>query len=239
MKDISVERALRYDSWYDKAPGREALKREREELRKILPSCYNSVLEVGCGTGRFLEVLGAKAEGPCIGLDRSLSMLKVASWRVGKRCELVVGDARKLPFKPNSFDVVCLLFVLEFLPDPLGAIAEALRVGRQVVVFGGINTRSLWGLRYWLRRELARKGVIKSSFASACLRPSSKLLRLVKEALRTEGIRAKIRCRGGLVLPPLSPLWELPFSLALDRLLSATFRPWGGFTLIAVRKEVR
>ena len=230
--DISVERALRYDRWYETPPGRGALGRERQELMALLPKCYNSALEVGCGTGRFLEAIGAGASGPCVGLDRSASMLKIASRRV-ERCWLVVGDARRLPFKSGSFDVVALLFVLEFLPDPLGAVLEALRVAREVVVFGGINPKSLWGLRYWLRRELARRGIIRSSFASAILRPPSKARSILLRALDISGVEARLRERGGLLLPPLSPFWLLPGALALDKLLSAALRPLGGFYMIS------
>lgn len=229
---ISVERALRYDLWYETPLGRGALSREREELVRLLPKYYNVVLEVGCGTGRFLQILGEGARALCVGLDRSPSMLKVASWRV-KGCRLVAGDALRLPFGADSFDVVAMLFVLEFLTDPLRGMLEALRVAREVVVFGGINPRSLWGLRYWLRRELARRGIIKSSFASAFLRPPSKIRALLLRALKISGVKARLKCRSGLVLPPLSPFWSLPVARAVDGLLSASLRPLGGFYLFS------
>ena len=208
--------------------GRRALSREREELGRLLPRCYNSALEVGCGTGRFLEVLGAGAKALCVGLDKSASMLKVAGWRV-ERCRLVLGDAPRLPFKAGSFDVVAMLFVLEFLPHPLPTMLEALRVAREVVVFGGINLWSLWGLRYWFRRELARRGIVKSSLAASTLRSALRVRSTILRALELAGVRARLKWRGSLVLPPLALLWSLPWAAALDGLLSTTFRPLGGF----------
>lgn len=51
-----------------------------------------------------------------------------------------VGDAQKLPFANNSFDVAAMALVISFLPDPGKAVAEMARVVRP----GGWVATYMW-----------------------------------------------------------------------------------------------
>jgi SAM-dependent methyltransferase len=77
------------------------------------------VLEVGCGTGHNLAMLGRFGTIEACELDKCARAL--ASKRLGKR----VKDAR-LPdlsmFDRNGFDLVALLDVLEHVPDDIGSL---------------------------------------------------------------------------------------------------------------------
>ena len=79
-----------------------------------------SVLEVGCGNGAYLELM------PAVGLDSSLGMLGVA--RARARGPLVAGDAIALPFRDRSFDVVLAAHMLYHVADRALAISELHRV---------------------------------------------------------------------------------------------------------------
>src|ERR1700704_3899058 len=88
-----------------------------------------SALDVACGSGR-LTVQLAKIAGPkgrVVGLDFSPQMLEVAR-RDHPGIEFVEGDALKLPFDDESFDVSTIAFGFRTLADPVGGLREMLRV---------------------------------------------------------------------------------------------------------------
>jgi ubiquinone/menaquinone biosynthesis C-methylase UbiE/DNA-binding transcriptional ArsR family regulator len=100
-----------------------------------------SLLDLGTGTGRMLELFGPDIERG-LGLDLSLDMLALARARLDraglKHCSVRHGDIYDLALPRDSFDVVIIHQVLHFLDDSARAIAEAARVlrpgGRLLVV---------------------------------------------------------------------------------------------------------
>jgi len=102
---------------------------------------FRSLLDLGTGTGRILELFGSDIERG-LGIDLSLDMLHLARARLERsglrHCSVRQGDIYDLPVPANSFDVVVLHQVLHYLDDGARAIREAARVlapsGRLVVV---------------------------------------------------------------------------------------------------------
>jgi ubiquinone/menaquinone biosynthesis C-methylase UbiE/DNA-binding transcriptional ArsR family regulator len=102
---------------------------------------FRSLLDLGTGTGRMLELFGRDIERG-LGLDLSLDMLLLARDRLERaglrNCSVRQGDLYDLPLGNDSFDVVILHQVLHFLDDGARAIKEAARVlrpgGRLLVV---------------------------------------------------------------------------------------------------------
>ncbi|MGB7101184.1 MAG: metalloregulator ArsR/SmtB family transcription factor [Xanthobacteraceae bacterium] len=100
-----------------------------------------SLLDLGTGTGRMLELFAGKIERG-LGLDLSLDMLALAREhldRAGlKNCSVRYGDIYDLALPRDSFDVVIIHQVLHFLDDSGRAIREAARVlrpgGRLLVI---------------------------------------------------------------------------------------------------------
>ncbi len=92
-------------------------------------------LEVGCGTA-YVSLYFAKRGFKATCLDSSKEVLKIAESNFkkeglrpgGGKAEFIVGDAGKLPFKDNSFDVVMSFGLLEHFSDPSIAIDEMARV---------------------------------------------------------------------------------------------------------------
>ena len=80
-------------------------------------------LDVGCGQGKLLRLLRDKAI-PTVGLDASPTMLNDAP---GSR---LFGDARALPFPPNTFGGAAAMYMLYHLEEPVQAVAECHRVLR-------------------------------------------------------------------------------------------------------------
>jgi SAM-dependent methyltransferase len=79
-----------------------------------------SVLEVGCGNGAYLELV------PAVGLDSSMGMLNAA--RARAQGPFVAGEATTLPFRDHSFDVVLAAHMLYHVADRALAGLELRRV---------------------------------------------------------------------------------------------------------------
>ena len=102
---------------------------------------FDSLLDLGTGTGRLLELL-APLYARAVGVDASADMLAVARANLDRaglaNAQVRLGDIQHLPFPRNSFDVVTIHQVLHYLDEPERAIAEAARVlrpgGRLLIV---------------------------------------------------------------------------------------------------------
>jgi ubiquinone/menaquinone biosynthesis C-methylase UbiE len=102
---------------------------------------FRSLLDLGTGTGRMLELFGPDLERG-LGLDLSHDMLALARARLDRaglrHCSVRQGDIYDLALPRDSFDVVIIHQVLHFLDDSLRAITAAARVlrpgGRLLVV---------------------------------------------------------------------------------------------------------
>lgn len=99
-----------------------------------LPDAPPWLLDVAAGTGRLpLAVLPA-SQGGCrvVVLDRAEAMLHEARRKLAAlgRDQVVylAQDAARLPFADGQFCVVACLEALEFMPQPVAVMAEALRV---------------------------------------------------------------------------------------------------------------
>ena len=102
---------------------------------------FDSLLDLGTGTGRLLELL-APLYARGVGVDASPNMLAVARANLDRagiaNAQVRLGDIYNLPLPRNSFDVVTIHQVLHYLDDPERALAEAARVlrpgGRLLIV---------------------------------------------------------------------------------------------------------
>jgi ubiquinone/menaquinone biosynthesis C-methylase UbiE len=89
------------------------------------------VLEIAIGTWLNLPFYPAEVE--ITGIELSPAMLEIAgqrAQRLGRKVELVAGDAQALPFSDQRFDTVVCTLSLCCIPDERQAIAEVWRVLR-------------------------------------------------------------------------------------------------------------
>lgn len=142
--------ALRYEQWFATPEGRFALGAERRLLDSVVaewPRRNQRVLEIGCGTGIFQQILYDDGFDVA-GVDKSPAMIAGARQRLGPEAELYVGDGAALPFADNEYDFCVLWTVLEFCEDPGKVLAEAARVAAKGLLIGFLNRHSA----YWLAR---------------------------------------------------------------------------------------
>ena len=106
----------------------------RKLVARLPLATANYVLEVGAGSGFYsLEVARRMSSGQLELFDIQGEMLKKARQKVeakslSKGVGYTLGDARKLPFLSNSFDLIYLIAVLGEISDPPAFLREAQRV---------------------------------------------------------------------------------------------------------------
>jgi ubiquinone/menaquinone biosynthesis C-methylase UbiE len=107
---------------------------QEESWRWGLQQCHlaehSQVLDVGCGTGRWLRRYVQRDARP-MGLDATRDMLRRAADK-GTACPMVNSPAQSLPFCDGSFDLVSAITVIQHIPpaDQRDAIKEMTRVLR-------------------------------------------------------------------------------------------------------------
>ncbi len=101
----------------------------QEALRRLLSEeNTNCILEVGCGTGHWLNKISSP-ENELWGLDASMGMLRQAGFHVPfHRCQ---GTAEQLPFDAHSFDLIFCVNALHHFIDQEQFIRETFRVLKQ------------------------------------------------------------------------------------------------------------
>ncbi|MBB3522528.1 metalloregulator ArsR/SmtB family transcription factor [Rhizobium sp. 268] len=110
-------------------------------IRLLGSQPIDSLLDLGTGTGRILELLSGLYRR-AIGVDASRDMLSVARANLDKsritKATVRHADILNLPFEGQDFDLVTIHQVLHFFDQPEIAIAEAARMlrpgGRLVVI---------------------------------------------------------------------------------------------------------
>ncbi len=94
---------------------------------------FQSMLDLGTGTGRILEIFSPLYRRG-VGIDMSREMLAVARANLDKagisNAQVRQGDIFSPPVERDSFDLVTIHQVLHYLDDPARAVREAARLLR-------------------------------------------------------------------------------------------------------------
>src|SRR5215212_1089844 len=95
-----------------------------------------SVLDMGCGDGfytfRFWDHGKPRS---MVGVDAAEKAIEIANKKRGNRpITFAVGDAHKLPYPDNSFDLVLIQSILHHDDDPLDMIREVFRLAPEILI---------------------------------------------------------------------------------------------------------
>ena len=171
-----------YDSWYKTPLGKISHRLEKNLLFSLLDvKKGEKALDLGCGTGIYSIEL-AKKGAHVVGVDSSLDMLGFAnamSIKQRRRPSFIRADAKRLPFKDSSFDIIVSVCSLCFIKNPLASLKEAARVlmpgGRLVAAI--LNKNSPWAV---IRRA---KGLFMDTvYSKAHFMSPAKLEKLLADA---------------------------------------------------------
>jgi ubiquinone/menaquinone biosynthesis C-methylase UbiE len=123
-------------------------------LDAVAPFEDERVLEIACGTGRF-SVMLAERGADVTGIDISGAILgqareKARAAGVADAVEFMRGDAARLPFPDNAFDVSFAVRFFHLADTPETFLAEMRRVTREEILFDTFNARSARTIYSWL-----------------------------------------------------------------------------------------
>ena len=131
MTDVASDAWTAGDA-YEPYVGRWSRLVARDFLAWLEPTPSARWLDVGCGTGALTDsILGAASPAQVSSVDASADYVRYT--RAGSldgRAVFLVADARALPLRPESVEAAVSGLVLNFVPQPEGAIAEMARVVR-------------------------------------------------------------------------------------------------------------
>jgi ubiquinone/menaquinone biosynthesis C-methylase UbiE len=123
---------------------------------------FQSVLDVGSGTGRAVAMLSRSMPGArVVGLEPVEALRNVGYANGISQDSLIDGDATKIDLPDASFDLVCEFGVLHHIRNPRQVVSEMLRVSRKAIFLsdnnrfgqgsswsGGLKLL-LWKLKLW------------------------------------------------------------------------------------------
>jgi SAM-dependent methyltransferase len=195
------------------------------------------VLVVGCGEGVEVDHLAREVAAPVVGLDLTVD----PRWK-RPGVQLLRADARALPFRDGAFDALYCYHVLEHVPGPAGAVAEARRIlARDGFAFFGTPNRSrlvgyaggrastweklAWNAADYWKRLTGRWSNERGAHAGFS---EPELKRLLAAAFaRVESVSLPYYLGK---YPGLEPVWRTSFRLGLLRFLapSVYFRATAG-----------
>lgn len=130
------------DVWDSSKRNGESEQMRLAETAKCIPQEARSLLDVGCGSGIFLNYLAASKRetlSRIAGVDLSAEALKSV------KCEKHQCEITQIPFEDQSFDVVTALEVLEHViaPEFNLALAEIKRIAKNHILITVPNEEDL------------------------------------------------------------------------------------------------
>ena len=138
------ESIKKYESWFFTPEGVYVDEKEKAALLQVMRfKRGEKVLEIGCGTGRYIEYfneLGLIATG----IEPMDELIKIALQKSKiKKEQIIKSPYERLPFEDESFDSVVSLIALQFSIDIKMALKEMIRVAKNKVGIGFLNKNSL------------------------------------------------------------------------------------------------
>lgn len=152
------ESAKVYDirhSQYDTIFGYIEKMRRKSVMPMVLESNGYRILDVGCGTGYYLEVLSRKNE--IFGIDIAIEMIKHCK---NKNLQnVMIGSFNSLPFKSKIFDLVICINAFHYTSSPKEALNEMNYVLKEdgSIILTVLNWMSPRGIFHLIRRYLKGK----------------------------------------------------------------------------------
>ncbi len=126
----AAEGYRRWSSVYD-SEANPMLSLERGFLEPLLPRLKGrDVVDLGCGTGRWLSVLASQSPRSLTGVDSSAAMLSIAGKKLRGLATLLAGHCEAPPVESASADLILCSFVLSYVSNMTNFAAHVRRIAR-------------------------------------------------------------------------------------------------------------
>ncbi|MFH0793688.1 MAG: class I SAM-dependent methyltransferase [bacterium] len=230
-RDVSAHGGYQYTK-VDRLSCRLATQRTTDLILETNCFAGRSVLDMGCGDGyytlRFWDLGKPRSMVAVDGAERAIEHAEAS--KNGRPIRFEVGDAHRLPYPDNSFDLVLVQSILHHDDDPEDMIREAFRLAPQIVIHEP-NGNNL-GLKVVEKLSTYHRLHGEKSY-------SSRQLRLWVEA---QGGRVTYQRFAGFV-PMFCPDWVARATKAFEPFLERMppLNAWGCaiMVLVAQRRETR
>jgi len=177
-----------------------------------------SILDIGCGTGRFSEALASRFAADVLGIDPSVKMLEQARAKPhSSRVRYAMGHGEAIPLRRRSIDLVFMSMVFHHFNSPALVARECSRVLRQrgLVFLRAGTLEQIASYPYVpffpgsvpiLERTIVAKQILRDTFEAAGLRTVESGM-LVQQVASTYAVYAeRIAAGGDSVLAELDPI---------------------------------
>ena len=111
--------------WIDRTFRQVMVHRFEETLRQTEKPAIHSVLDIGCGPGRYTAAFALQGK-EVIGIDIAEEMLKIAQDNIHElnvTADLVLGDYLSVHFD-RVFDAACLMGFFDYIEDPVPVLKK-------------------------------------------------------------------------------------------------------------------
>ena len=127
----------------------------------LTPMQGRSLLDAGCGGGRFAIPAAKAGASHVLGIDFSSSMLDLARQKataegVGNVCRFELGDLLSYPVAEKSFDYAIAIGFFDYQQDPEAALRALVRVAKRRVFVSLPKRGHVLTLQRYLRYTLFR-----------------------------------------------------------------------------------
>lgn len=181
-----------FDDYAEQHPMDDALPEfVAERLRELGGRSLGSVLDLGAGDGRYLELFSGLMPDDALVVGCEISLRRARRIKA-KGFRVVVAQSEALPFRAGAFDLVAMLEVIEHTQSPARSLDETRRVlrrgGRLVLTTPNYPIKRLYDVRQALRyRDRGRLKDDPTHISPLSARRLERLLRGRFESVSLEG----------------------------------------------------
>jgi len=222
------EETKKYESWFLTPAGVYVDGKEKEIiLQNVRFKRGEKVLEIGAGTGRYIEYL-SELGLDVTGVEPMEDLYKMALQKTGiKEGQVIKAPFENLPFADKSFDNAVSIIGFQFSGDKEKAMKEMFRVARNKTAIGFLNRYSISNVfNTKQRRRLYREAEPLSG---------KELEKMAERALGETVKNYDIRTKYTLYLP-VNIGHFVPF---FDDFMEKINLPFGNFGIMIVTKKQR
>lgn len=222
----NTEAVKDYERWFLSPVGMYVDEKEKDLLINSMRFKRGErVLEIGCGTGRYVEYL-TELELDVVGVEPVEEMARKAIQKsVIKKEQIIIGPYEKIPVGDNSFENVIFMHSFAFSLDKVKVIKEAYRIASKKIGIGFLNKHSLTTIF----KVKERKEVYKDAMPLC----GKEIKNIIEIALGDKKEEFTIDINYTLYLP-INIAYLFTF---VDDFLEKTKLPFGDFGMIVVKKK--